>query len=146
MRGCDIPQEEAKGNSSFQRTAKAVCAARPGASDCHGEGDGAGEPEDGGDDVEYEGGELVEDARHVDGGNADVGEDEQRPDRVEDHEVNDRRRVARVGVPEPPMVSACDYGQTSQYFKGSAECMRGRTVVPYPVRPSSMMVNTAATA
>ena len=104
----NLPQEEAKGNGSLQ--GRAVRAVTVGSANGDGEGHGAGEPEKGSQGVKNEGSQLVEPARHVDGGDADVGQHQQRPDRVEEHEVDAVGGAAAVGAPAPPsLVEAHDY-------------------------------------
>jgi hypothetical protein len=60
----------------------------------NGERNASREPEERGDAIEHESGQLMEDARHVDGRDAHVGENEQRPYAVEEHEVDPVGRPA----------------------------------------------------
>ena len=100
----DGPEEEAESNGGLEGAAGRRGAAVGGSGE-DGEGDGAGEPEDGGDDEEGDRGEAVEDARVVEGHEADVGQDEEGPDRVEDHEVDNVGRAGAVAIaPAPPVV------------------------------------------
>jgi hypothetical protein len=71
------------------------------------ERDGAGEPEEHGDGVEGEAGDLVVDTDKEDGEDADVEQDQQGPDTVEDHEGHKGRSVA---VEAPPLISIEDIG------------------------------------
>ncbi len=85
-------RERKKGNSP-QEEAECGRSRRDAEAADDGEGDGAGEPEDGGDGVEGAGGLLVVQVGEVERRQGDVGEHQQRPDRVEDHEADARRRV-----------------------------------------------------
>lgn len=96
------PQEEPKRDRCLDRPAKRV-AATPRRAPVGGQGDGPGEPEDHGDPLEGKRRQAVEDARVVEGRQADVGEHEERPDRVEEHEGH-----AAGGAPAVP--GADDWG------------------------------------
>lgn len=98
----DGPDEEGKGDSSLSGAAVCIGAAVRG-SNKDSKGDGASEPEDGGNDEQRERNELVEEAGHVQRGQADVSKYEQRPDRVEDEKVDD---IGRARPPTAPAVVA----------------------------------------
>jgi len=104
-RGKHIPQEESKCNSALGSAAHGVSVALGGA-DEHSQRDGSGKPEDHGQGLENERGQAVENARVVQRCDTDVGEHQERPDRVEDHEVD------AVGTPSP--VGRCDVGRQGQ--------------------------------
>ncbi|KJR82413.1 uncharacterized protein SPSK_03672 [Sporothrix schenckii 1099-18] len=86
------PQKEAKGNGGLEGAAVVVAAAVHRPPDVDGQGNAAGEPEDHGDPFEGERGEAVEDAGEVERGDADVEQDENGPDGVEEHKVEDGGR------------------------------------------------------
>lgn len=67
-----LPEEEAERDCSFSRTTEGVATTSPRATDRHGESNRSREPEDGGDDVEDQGGEFMEDAGHINRGDADI--------------------------------------------------------------------------
>lgn len=67
-----LPEEEAKRDGSFNRTTEGVATTSPRAANVHGESNGSCEPEYGGDDVEDQGGEFMEDAGHINWGDADI--------------------------------------------------------------------------
>jgi len=81
-------EEEAKGDSSSGGTA----------ADDDGHGDGAREPEDGGDALEDERDEAVEAAGEEEGNEGDVEKDEDGPDGVEEHEGDGRGGRAPPGI------------------------------------------------
>ena len=72
----DKPEEESESRGGLGSLAETVAVAGT-ATGSHSQGNGAGKPEDGRDDVEGEGGETVEDAGCVQGCYADVNEDEE---------------------------------------------------------------------
>jgi len=84
------PDEPAKSNGGLEGTAEVVGAAVPRSADGDGERDGSGKPEDGGHGFEGERSKSVEDAGEVERGEADVGEHQEGPDAVEEHEVDGR--------------------------------------------------------
>lgn len=83
--GKDGPDEEAKGNGGLDTLAKVVAAA-VGVAPEDGHGDGAGEPEDGGDGEYDEGGQAVVEARGEERDQGEVDEHEEGPDGAEEHE------------------------------------------------------------
>lgn len=116
----NLPQEETKRDSGLDGPAPAVPMA-PGHADEDGQGDGAGEPEDHGDNLEAQGSETVEDARHVEWCEADICEHEQGPDRVEQHEVDAVRRPAPgpiVAIVVGAVVEADDVGCKAEFYYG----------------------------
>lgn len=113
--GEEDPEEEAKRNGGLARAAVRVGPAMPGAADGDGQGDGAGEPEDGGQGVEDQRGQAVEQARQVQRRQPDVRQHQQRPHRVEDHEVDPRR----PGPPAPPgIIPARDVCREPEFDDG----------------------------
>lgn len=96
------PEEEAKGDTRLCALAEVVAVAVRDA-DADGHGDGAGEPEEGGDGEEAEGDDGEEDPREDGGRDGDVDEDEDRPDGVEEHEVE-----GRGGATPPERVGLAD--------------------------------------
>ena len=82
------PDKKAERNRGLARAAVGVAAASRGAQVCS-EGDGAGEPEDHGDPFEGERHKAMEEARIVELREEEVGEQQQGPDRVEEHEGQD---------------------------------------------------------
>jgi len=90
------PEEKPKRNGSLSARARRVSVALVRAAKGHGQGDGSREPEYGRQGVEDERGQAVEHGRHVQRRHADVEEHEDRPYRVEDHEVDARGRIAAV--------------------------------------------------
>lgn len=89
--GEESPDEEAERNRRLGRAAVSVAVASWGAP-VRGKGDGAGEPEDHGDPFEGQRHDAVEEARIVERRKEEVGEQQQGPDRVEDHEGQDAWR------------------------------------------------------
>ncbi|KAK5635573.1 hypothetical protein RRF57_011285 [Xylaria bambusicola] len=73
----DSPQEKSERDSGLGGLAARVSATVIRPAETHGYGDGAGEPEDGCDDVERESGETVEYRGHVERYQPDVGEDQE---------------------------------------------------------------------
>lgn len=76
----DSPEEEAKGNGGLGATADIVATAVDARAVANGEGDTTSEPEEHGKGVKGEGDELVEEAAGNERDDADVDEDEDRPD------------------------------------------------------------------
>ena len=74
--GEDGPEEEAKGNGGLGRAAEGVAVALRGAP-VHGEGDGAGEPEDHGDPLKSQREDPMEKAGVVEGRREEVDEHQQ---------------------------------------------------------------------
>ena len=95
-------QGEGEGDYPPEEKAKGGRGAPDAAGGDDGERDGAGEPEDGGDAGEGEGDEAVEQRRGVGRRQGQVRQHQQRPDRVEDHEVHPRRRVVPDAAPAEP--------------------------------------------
>lgn len=91
-RGEAGPEEEAKGDGGLERLAGPAAVTVP-AADADGHGDRAGEPEERGDEEEAERDDLEEQLRDDGRDDGDVEEDEDRPDRVEEHEAEGRGRV-----------------------------------------------------
>lgn len=72
----DLPEEEAKGDGGLDGTAPGVLAAHVRGSEEDGEGNGAGEPKDDGDDEQGEGDDSVEQVREVQRRQAQVRQDQ----------------------------------------------------------------------
>lgn len=95
-RGKDGPDEEAKGDGGLDSATGGAGAARVRNAEEDGEGDGAGEPKDDGYRKGAQGNHAVEEAGHEERRQAQIGQHEQRPDGVEQHEVQ------AVGRPAAP--------------------------------------------
>lgn len=125
----DSPNEEGKRNSGLRGcTPGAAAAARDANEDS--EGNGAGKPKNGGDDEQAEGDKLVEEAGQVQRCQTDISKDQQRPDRVEDDEVNDIRGARPPSAPAVVSVvpasnigtqTKLDYGEDSGHNVGDRD-------------------------
>jgi hypothetical protein len=98
----DGPDEEAKGDSRLDGLAEVVAVAG-GVAPEDGHGDGAGEPEDGGDGEDDEGGEVVVEALGEEGHEGEVEEHQDGPDGAEEHEGEGGGGVD----PVPSAVAVC---------------------------------------
>lgn len=81
-------EKESEGDGGLDGTADAVAVAVIWSSKTGSKCYGAGEPENGCNGEENQRGKLVEESRIVERREADVGEDQERPDGVEEHEVD----------------------------------------------------------
>lgn len=125
----NLPEEESESNSSLIRAAKAIAAAPRGANH-DGQGDRAGEPEEHGDGLQSERGELVEEVGHVQWCEADICEDEYRPDGIEEHKVRAVRAcvadistvvVAIVLADEESSQAELDNGEHDRHDMGDGD-------------------------
>lgn len=119
------PEDEAERDGGGHGAAHGVGPAGMRAAERDGERDGAREPEDGRESLERQRYEAVERAGIVEGGDPDVREDKQRPDRVEKHKV-DLARGAGKGAIEG--VHDCENRRVSGRASGSRECTWDLTV------------------
>lgn len=89
----DGPDEEAKGDGSLDGLA-ASRAVAVGDANLGSHGDGAAKPEDSGDGEQAEGGDAVVEAGGEEGRQGQVEQDDDGPDRVEEHKGKRRRGIA----------------------------------------------------
>lgn len=89
----DGPDEEAKGDGSLGGLAGGPAVA-VGDANLGSHGDGAGKPEDGGDGEQAKGGDAVVEAGGEEGRQSQVEQDDDGPDRVEEHKGKRRRGIA----------------------------------------------------
>ena len=99
------PDEEAECDSSLSTLAEVVAVAVGGAN-ASGHGDGASEPEKGGDGKDDQRSEAVVEARSEEGNESKVDEHQERPDGAEEEEGE--RRWSIVPCPPRPLVCYAD--------------------------------------